>query len=58
MSLKKSKHDTFCDTPKGGVVRAYKDLDRHRGLVSCCTTKSRIHGMEEVVGSIPTRSTI
>ena len=29
------KRDTFCDTPNGGVLRAYKDLRSHRGLVSC-----------------------
>ena len=27
--------DTLCDTLVLGVLRAYKDLGSHRGLVSC-----------------------
>jgi hypothetical protein len=29
------KRDTLCDTLVLGVLRAYKDLGSHRGLVSC-----------------------
>ncbi len=29
------KRDTFCDTPVLGVLRGYKNLGSHRGLVSC-----------------------
>jgi hypothetical protein len=29
------KCDTFCDTLVLGVLRSYKDLGSHRGLVSC-----------------------
>jgi hypothetical protein len=30
-----AKRDTLCDTLVLGVLRAYKDLGSHRGLVSC-----------------------
>jgi hypothetical protein len=49
--------DTLCDTLVLGVLRAYKDLGSHRGLVSCCKAYRWVYGMEEVVGSIPNRST-
>ena len=42
-------------TASSGVYRAFKS---DQGLVSLAFTLRRKNGMEEVVGSIPTRSTI
>jgi len=44
------RRDTLCDTLVLRLVCAYKDLGRHRGLVSCCNAKSCwIHTMKVAV---------